>query len=153
MLGRTGRMTAGLAAGALVVAGLASAGAATSHRVSASLNVKQEVPKQVVKVPNATGSFSGTYVRHGKTATLKWKLTYSRLSGKATGAHIHLGRTGVAGNVLVALCAANCHSGITGTASITSKVADQIEAGKTYVNVHTAKNPNGEIRGQVKETE
>jgi hypothetical protein len=145
-------MTAGLAAGALVVAGLASAGATTTYAVSASLNAKQEIPKQVVKAPNATGSFSGTYVEHGTTATLKWKLTYSRLSGKANAAHIHLGKTGVAGNVLVALCAGNCHSGMTGTAKITSKIVAQIEAGKTYVNVHTAKNPNGEIRGQVKAT-
>jgi hypothetical protein len=150
MLRRTGRMTAGLAAGALVVAGLASAGATTTYKVSATLNAKQEIPKQVVKAPNATGSFSGTYVEHGKTATLKWKLTYAKLTGAASAAHIHLGKTGVSGNVIVPLCAGNCHSGMTGTAKISSKIVAQIEAGKTYVNVHTAKNPNGEIRGQVK---
>jgi CHRD domain len=154
MLGRIGRVTVGLAIGALVVAGLGTAGpTATIYKVSASLNAKQEVPKQVVKAPNATGSFSGTYVEHGKTATLKWKLTYSHLSGPASAAHIHIGKVGVAGNVLVSLCAANCHSGMTGKATITSRTVNDIERGKTYVNVHTAKNPNGEIRGQVKETE
>ena len=150
MLERIGRVTAGLAVGALVVAGLGTAGSTATYKVSASLNAKQEIPKQVVKAPNATGSFSGKYVEHGKTATLTWKLTYSRLSGAASAAHIHLGRTGVAGNVIVPLCASNCHSGMTGTAKISSKIVAQIEAGKTYVNVHTAKNPNGEIRGQVK---
>jgi hypothetical protein len=148
MLGRIGRVTAGLAAGVLVVAGLAAA--ASTYKVSATLNARQEIPKQVVKAPNATGSFSGSYVEHGTTATLKWKLTYSRLSGKAAQAHIHVGKTGVAGNVIVPLCAGNCHSGMTGTAKITSKIVVQMEAGKTYVNVHTAKNPAGEIRGQVK---
>ena len=32
------------------------------------------------------------------------------------------------------------------------EIAKAIEAGKTYVNVHTRKNPNGEIRGQIKAT-
>jgi len=150
MLGRIGRVTAGLAAGVLVVAGLAAA--ASTYKVSATLNARQEIPKQVVKAPNATGSFSGSYVEHGKTATLKWKLTYSHLTGAAMQAHIHLGKTGVAGNVIVPLCAGNCRSGLTGTAKITSKIVAQLEAGKTYVNVHTAKTPAGEIRGQVKVT-
>ena len=150
MLGRIGRVIAGLAAVVLVVAGLAAA--ASTYKVSATLNARQEVPKQVVKVPNATGGFSGNYVEHGKTATLKWKLMYSHLSGAATQAHIHLGKAGVSGNVIVPLCAGNCRSGLTGTAKITSKVVAQMEAGKTYVNVHTAKNPAGEIRGQVKVT-
>ena len=148
MLGRIGRVTAGLAAGVLVVAGLATAG--STHTISATLNAKQEIPKQVVKAPNAKGMFTGTVVQKAKSGTLKWKLTYSRLSGKATAAHIHLGKTGVAGNVIVPLCAGNCHSGMTGTARISSHIADQIEVGKTYVNVHTAKNPAGEIRGQVR---
>jgi hypothetical protein len=152
MLGRIGRVTAGLAAGALIAAGLGTAGSTATYKVSASLNAKQEIPKQVVKAPNATGSFTGTYVEHGKTATLKWKLTYSHMSGAPSAAHIHLGRAGVAGNVIVPLCAGNCHSGMTGTAKISSKIVGQIEASKTYVNVHTAKNPNGEIRGQVKAT-
>ena len=152
MLGRIGRVIVALAAGALVAAGLGTAGTSATYRVSAALNARQEIPKQVVKAPNATGSFSGTYVEHGRSSTLKWKLTYAHLTGAATAAHIHLGKPGVAGNVIVSLCAANCHSGMTGTAKLSSKIVAQIEAGKTYVNVHTTKNPNGEIRGQVKST-
>ena len=151
MLAKMGRIAAVLAAVALVVAGLAAA--RESYKVSASLNVAQEVPKQVVKTPNARGSFSGTVVENGKKATLKWKLSYSHLSGKATAAHIHLGKRGVAGNVLVALCGGNCRSGMTGTATFSKDVVDKIERGTTYVNVHTAKNPAGEIRGQVRVSE
>ena len=32
---------------------------------------------------------------------------------------------------------------------LTQDQINLMEAGKTYVNVHTAKNPNGEIRGQI----
>ncbi len=143
-----GRAVGTLAAVTLVAAGLAAA--AQIYKVSATLNAAQEVPKQVVKAPNAKGTFSGTYVEHGKRATLTWKLTYSGLTGRATAAHIHLGKPGVMGNVIVPLCAVNCRSGMTGSATISSTVVAALEAGKTYVNVHTAKNPAGEIRGQVK---
>jgi CHRD domain len=151
MLAKMGRIALVLAAAALVVAGLAAA--RESYKVSASLNVAQEVPKQVVKTPNARGSFSGTVVENGKKATLKWKLSYSHLSGKATAAHIHLGKRGVAGNVLVALCGGNCRSGMRGTATFSKDVVDKIERGTTYVNVHTVKNPAGEIRGQIRVAE
>ena len=151
MLARMGRIAAGIALAALVVASLAAAKG--SYRISSTLTVKQEVPKQAVKAPNARGSFTGTVVESGKKATLKWKLSYSHLSGAATAAHIHLGKRGVAGNVLIALCGGNCHSGMTGTATFASNIVDKIERGQTYVNVHTAKNPAGEIRGQVKVTD
>ena len=150
MLGNLGRVSAGLVAVALVVAGLAAAGTRGTYKVAAPLNAKQEVPKQAVKNASAKGSFTGTYVEHGKSASLTWKLTYSHLTGPASAAHIHLGKRGVAGNVLVPLCAGNCRSGMKGTSTFSSDVLDKIEHGQTYVNVHTAKNPNGEIRGQVK---
>jgi hypothetical protein len=55
---------------------------------------------------------------------------------------------GKAGNVLVALCGP-CKSGQSGTAKISAMALRDIKKHLTYVNVHTAKNPNGEIRGQV----
>jgi hypothetical protein len=39
---------------------------------------------------------------------------------------------------------------MTGSAQISKTVIASLESGKAYVNVHTAKNPAGEIRGQVK---
>ena len=36
-----------------------------------------------------------------------------------------------------------------GTATLTDAQIQDLEAGKWYVNVHTAANPGGEIRGQV----
>jgi hypothetical protein len=124
---------------------------AENYKLSSSLNRGQEVPK-----PNAPkgahGKFTGTLVEKGKGAKLTWKLTFSGLSGKAAAAHIHLGKRGKAGPVAVPLCGP-CRSGVHGKTTVTSKIEAAIESGKAYVNVHTAKNAAGEIRGQIKSTE
>ena len=112
-----------------------------------SLTSSQEIPKQVVKMAAAHGSFSATV----SGTKLKWKLTYADLTGPATAAHIHMGAMGKAGNVVVPLCGAKpaCKSGLTGTATLTAQLKSWFSKHLLYVNVHTAKNPNGEIRGQV----
>ena len=141
-----------LAAGAvatLVFAALSSAQPAAAHfRLSTALNAAQEVPKQVVKNQVAHGTFTGTLVG----TKLTWKLTWAKLTGGAGAAHIHLGKTGVPGNVIVPLCTP-CGSAANGSKSGTSKISASllktIQKHGTYVNVHTAKNPNGEIRGQL----
>jgi len=138
-----------LAAGAVCALGLtALSGAATKSTVwTAALSSGQEVPKQVVKMAAAHGLFKGTLTG----STLKWKLTYAKLTGPATAAHIHLGAKGKSGNVLIPLCGATpaCKSGLTGTATITKAEMSDFKKHLLYVNVHTAKNPNGEIRGQL----
>jgi hypothetical protein len=128
-------------------------GAATksegTYKLSAKLTPRQEVPKPTGAPAAATGTFTGKLVGN----KLTWKLTYKGLSGKAVAAHIHLGKRGKAGNVIVPLCPPGCRSGKRGTTTVKKDVRDAIERGGTYVNVHTAKNPGGEIRGQVKSTE
>ena len=130
----------------LGLAAFAFAGSATTIRVDAALNAKQEVPAQVVKNTKAKGTFTGKLV----TSKLTWKLTFSGLTGKATAAHIHMGKAGKAGNVVVALCAP-CRSGAHGSTKVSAAVKKALANHKAYVNVHTAKNPNGEIRGQISE--
>ena len=85
-----------------------------------------------------------------------------------TVAHIHTGKMGANGDVIVTLCKAEtCTLVVSGsnlmlTGSFNSTNLEgpmsgmQIEAlatamtnGETYVNVHTQQNPNGEIRGQI----
>jgi hypothetical protein len=118
------------------------------YKYTSPMNVAQEVPKP--KAPaGAKGSFTATVTESGSAITLKWKLMFSGLSGKAVAAHIHKGKKGKAGPVLVALCGP-CRSGQTGTMKIAESANSAIEGGATYVNVHTAKNAGGEIRGQVK---
>ena len=53
-----------------------------------------------------------------------------------------------AGPVIVPLCAP-CKSGAQGKATVDSSVLNALESGRAYVNVHTKKNPAGEIRGQL----
>jgi len=120
-----------------------------TFKLSAKLSAKQEVPAPKGVPAAATGTFTGKLVGN----KLTWTLTYSRLSGPAVAAHIHMGKPGKSGNVIVPLCPPGCKSGKSGTTTVKKDVRDAIEHGLTYVNVHTAKNPGGEIRGQVKSTE
>jgi hypothetical protein len=87
-------------------------------------------------------------VKSGTSAVLTWRLTFSKLTGRAVAAHIHTGRRGVAGPVAVALCGP-CRTGATGRATVTAATLAALESGRAYVNVHTARNPAGEIRGQI----
>jgi hypothetical protein len=138
---------------ALAVVGLATASSKSeTYKFKATLTAGAEVPKPTGVPASATGTFTATTVEP-KTGLVRltWKLTYAHLSGKALQAHIHLGKPGKAGNVLVALCAP-CKNGQTGKAVIARSVENNLEKGMTYVNIHTKKNLAGEIRGQVKET-
>ena len=51
--------------------------------------------------------------------------------------------------VAVALCGP-CRNGQRGTANLTAANLAALAAGRAYVNVHTPKNPAGEIRGQIR---
>ena len=42
-----------------------------------------------------------------------------------------------------------CKSPVTGTVNVTGAMRKDFTKHLLYVNVHTAKNPNGEIRGQI----
>jgi len=138
-----------VSAAALSFAGLGLAASQETYKVHAKLVGSQETPKNKSK---GTGTFTGTVVEKGKSKTLTWKLTFKGLSGAATAAHIHMGKKGKAGNVVVPLCTP-CKSGAHGKAKITEKIVSALETHKAYANVHTAKYPNGEIRGQISVTE
>jgi CHRD domain len=136
-------LTAALAAG-----GLAAVQKEGVKKLSAKLTAAREVPKPKGVPAAATGTFTGTL--RGKKLT--FRLTFSHLSGKAFAAHIHKGKAGTAGPVIVPLCGP-CKSPVSKTVTVTSQARDAIEHAATYVNVHTPKNKGGEIRGQIKTTE
>ncbi len=113
-----------------------------------ALRAAQERPRPKGNVRRARGTFSVSITKQGSAAVLSWSLTFSRLTGKAVAAHIHRGARGKAGAVIVPLCAP-CKSGARGRTTVDSSVLNALESGRAYVNVHTKKNPAGEIRGEL----
>jgi len=83
------------------------------------------------------------------TKTLTWTVTYSGLSGPATAGHIHgPAAPGANAGVLVPF-SGGLASPIKGSAPLTDAQISDLEAGRTYINLHTADNKGGEIRGQL----
>ena len=114
----------------------------------ATLGPKAEVPKPNAPA-KAAGVFSATITERRGKATIRWTLTFRRLSGAAVAAHLHRGAPGVAGPVVVALCGP-CRNGQNGRKVVDEDVVSGFPSGRYYVNVHTAKNSAGEIRGQLR---
>jgi len=127
----------------LAALGACASAAGPSVSVSSTLSSAAEVP------PNqstATGTLQGSYDKQSKL--LSWKLVYSGLSGPATMAHFH-GPAMAGENAGVVVPLANPASAAESTATLTDAQAADMLAGKWYINVHTAANPGGEIRGQL----
>ena len=138
LLGLTGALVA------LSAVSFAPAKTPRPLKFSAALNIGQVKPHPKGTKAGASGRFTATL----SGTTLTWKLTFTHLSGPATASHIHSGAKGVNGPILIPLCA-SCTSPISGTSTLTTAEIDAMKLRKTYVNVHTARNPGGEIRGQI----
>ena len=133
-------MLATIALGAAV----AFAGPAFAEKMKATLDGKAEVPPNTSA---ATGTADIDY--DAATKKLSWKVTYSGLSGPATAGHFH-GPAEAGKNAGVAVPITGiAASPVEGSATLTDAQAADLVAGKYYVNIHTAANPGGEIRGQV----
>ncbi|MDQ0591407.1 CHRD domain-containing protein [Variovorax paradoxus] len=134
-------LIAGVASAALAGCGMMSK--SNTANFSGAMNAASEVP------PNMTrGSGLAEASLNRDTNVLKYKITYSGLSGPATAAHFH-GPAAAGANAGVVLPFANAASPIEGQATLTPAQAADLIAGKWYANIHTAANPAGEIRGQM----
>jgi CHRD domain-containing protein len=117
--------------------------------VKATLAARNEVPAPTGAKAGAGGSFAAGLTRTSSGGKLAWRLTFHGLTGAAIAAHVHMGKPGKAGPIAVALCGP-CRSGQRGSAKLKSRTVTALLTGAAYVNVHTTKNPGGEIRGQVR---
>ncbi len=115
-------------------------------RLAAPLDKKQIVGRTTGK--RGSGVFTGTLQRNATGATLEWQMTLHRLTSTAVAAHIHGARPGRSGGILIPLCGP-CGASSSGTTSVPAAAIPALLSGATYVNVHTKKNPRGEIRGQL----
>jgi hypothetical protein len=104
--------------------------------------------KAANEVPPAQSSGQGNSMVTLDTEkkTVAWKTTFSGLSGNATAAHFH----GPAAPGENAGPAVDISGKIEeGSAPISDDQIKDLQAGKWYINIHTAKYPDGEIRGQL----
>ena len=137
----------------------------------ANLEPLNQVPSVLT---NSAGSFEAQVNSDG---SISFSLSYSNMSSSVAQAHIHFGASRTNGGVMVFLCGGAkpaCPDSGTVTGTITAAdvsvlpatntdsvipqgiqpgdlaaVLSAIRSGNTYVNVHTANFPNGELRGQV----
>ena len=130
-------------AGAFVAVLSTSGAFAQTILYKIDLKSSEEVPPNASK---GTGSADVTY--DPVTKMLKWGVTYSGLTGPATMGHIH-GPAEPGKNAPVLIPFAKVDSPIVGSAILTDEQAADLKAGKLYINIHTAENKGGEIRGQL----
>ncbi len=148
------RLTALLAAGLLLMA-VPAAVFAADEVFKADLTGDAQVPPITV---NGTGDATVTIA--DDESSVSWDVSYSGLTGDAAAGHIHFGAADVAGPVMIAFPSVS-KTGSDGTfASGDYATGDGLPAdwagvltairdGDAYVNIHTAANKGGEVRGQL----
>ena len=113
----------------------------------AKLNGSQENP-----AISTTATGTGFFVLNGSGSQLSYRVTVNGLT--MTGAHFHNAPAASNGGVVKSLTFANnSTSGIWSSTDasqpLTDSLLSELLRGRLYVNVHTAANAGGEIRGQV----
>ena len=129
-----------LAVLAIALAACASMGMNPDVRVT--LSGASEVP------PVNTSAYGSGTIRVGQDQSVSGSISTTGVAG--TAAHIHTGAAGKDGPVIVPL-AKSGDSGwsVPAGAKLTDAQYQSFKAGELYVNVHSAANKGGEIRGQL----
>ena len=122
---------------------LATPSMAAMMNLKASLSGKSEVPTNATA---GTGSVIASYDTDSKKLT--WKGSYSGLTGPATAAHFH-GPAPEGKNAGVMVPISPNGPSFEGSATLNDAQAKALMDGDMYVNIHTATNKGGEIRGQL----
>jgi TRAP-type C4-dicarboxylate transport system substrate-binding protein len=116
---------------------------AAETTLNVSMNGKQESPKG-----DTNGKGTAKIKIEASKGEVCYRFTWSGI-GTPTAAHIHKGKKGVAGPVVVPFFGgAAKHSGcVKASKSLLAKIAKSPSG--YYVNLHNAKYPNGALRGQL----
>ena len=117
---------------------------AETVKFKANMDAAQQLPPNDSK---GKGTADLTYDTVSKKLT--WTITFDGLTGPAMVAHFHgPAEPGKSAGVAL-LIGQSPTSPAKGNATLTDAQAADLMAGRWYVNVHTAANKGGEIRGQV----
>jgi hypothetical protein len=123
----------------------------SAAQLSAHLEPGLVVVKPTGVRPGARGTFTASFWPYGAGLDqARWSLSTMGLSGPALKAHIHTGRPGQNGPVLLELCrGGRCNLSGTSFHALPMGFVKTIRLRGAYVDVHTAINPRGELRGQI----
>jgi len=128
---------------AAVISLAAYSGMAFGDQVKVTLSGGQEVP--AVK----TSASGGGTITINADKTVSGSVTTTGVAG--TMAHIHQAAAGKNGPVIVPLTKSGDNAwSVPAGAKLTDAQYEAYKAGDLYVNVHSAENKGGEIRGQLK---
>lgn len=103
-------------------------------------------PSAVVPPTESSASGSADITVDTEAMTISWTTEVDGLTGDPTAAHIH-GPAAEGENAAPMIDMSG--NLMEGSAEITEEQWTALQDGMTYVNVHTAEYPDGEIRGQV----
>ena len=114
---------------------------AAASDIKVTLVGDQEVP------PVKSAGVGTGMINVGADMSVRGSVTTTGITG--TAAHIHEGATGNNGPVVIALTKNGNTYAVPAGAMLTGEQFASVLAGNLYVNVHTAANPDGELRGQL----
>lgn len=140
---QSGRQSLRILVGAIALGLAGCAGMSGTNTTQVTLSGAQEVPP----VTTAASGFGTITV--GDDKAVSGSVTTSGVVGVA--AHIHDGAPGKNGPVIVPMTKSSDNTWTFAPgAKFTDAQYEAFKAGNTYVNVHSAANKGGEIRGQLK---
>ena len=138
--------------GRMASGGMAPAGSA-SPSMGAQMGATSTLGAQLSGTANPSAKGEAQVMVDRNTKSAMWRVNYSGLSGPATMAHFH-GPAAPGQNappvVWLSPQGQPVPSGtIEGRQQLNDQQIADLMAGRYYINIHTAANPNGEVRGQV----
>jgi hypothetical protein len=110
---------------------------------TADLNGERQAPPT-----DSRAKGRGDFTYDDTRKKLSWTITYWGLSDKAKSAHLH-GPASEGANADKMITVSPLQSPIKGAAILTEQQVKALTAGDMYIDLHTAKFPDGEIRGQL----
>ena len=133
--------------GVIVVVASLVAVLAASARTTATTKLEATLNGKADGAP-ASNKGKAEVTLNPATGKVCWEFRLAKIDGKPSQAHIHKGKAGVAGNVVVPFGASYKRQGCTSAAKSLVKAILK-RPGSYYVNVHNAKHPAGAMRGQL----